>query len=75
MNKHLNKIEFTLLYDVYARFVVKKSPGYMSGISMGGLGFKTLMMPVLMPLFMAKTQDELMAEIHGFILMVILSKA
>ncbi len=75
MNKHLNKIEFTQLYDGLCPICSKEVAWLYVRNKHGRLGFQDINNADFDAADYGKTQDELMAAIHGFILMVILSKA
>jgi len=65
MNKHLNKIEFTLLYDGLCPICSKEVAWLYVRNKHGRLGFQDINDAGFDAAVYGKTQDELMAEIHG----------
>jgi predicted DCC family thiol-disulfide oxidoreductase YuxK len=66
MNKSLNKIEFTLLYDGLCPLCSKEVAWLYIRNKQEKLGFQDINAVGFDPTVYGKTHDELMAEIHGF---------
>ncbi|MEY3289261.1 MAG: hypothetical protein RLZZ419_1503 [Pseudomonadota bacterium] len=65
MNKSLNKIEFTLLYDGLCPLCSKEVAWLYIRNKQKKLGFQDINAADFDPTVYGKTHDELMAEIHG----------